>query len=178
MKHDNNNVIVTIDEARDDQEEIFPYDPTKADIDIREIPLSIFDLIRKYNDGRLFINSDFPHNLTWDLEQKSRFIESVILNYPLPSFFVQETREGKYMIVDGMQRVMALDEFVCNEFELTGLNALTHLNGECFSTLKAMFGAYQTKIEDKKVYLYVLRPSLPRKVICDLLSRINQRQSI
>ena len=129
--------------------------------------------MRKYDDGRLIIDPEFQRNLVWKLEQKSKFIESIILNFPLPPFYVNETREGKYIIVDGLQRTTALYEFIHNKFRLSGLEALQHLNGKNFDDLKKMSGAYQTKIEDKKITLYVLRPSVPLSVIYDLFNRIN-----
>lgn len=174
MKLNSNDVIVTSDDSEDEGKSgLYPYDPTQADIDIRETPHSIFELMRKYDDGRLVIEPDFQRKLVWRPEQKSRFIESVILNFPLPPFYVNETREGKYIIVDGLQRTTALHEFMNNEFELEGLEALPHLNSKRFSDLKVMSGAYQTKIEDKKITLYVLRPSVPMAVVYDLFNRIN-----
>ena len=165
-------------ETSEDAEEIgkgglYPYDPTQADIDIRETPHTIFEIMRKYDDGRLIIDPDFQRRLVWKPEQQSRFIESIILNFPLPPFYVNETREGKYIIVDGLQRTTALHEFVNNGFKLTGLEALPNLNGKNFYDLKVMSGAYQTKIEDKKITLYVLRPSVPMEVVYDLFNRIN-----
>ncbi|MFI3220773.1 MAG: DUF262 domain-containing protein [Methylococcales bacterium] len=152
----------------------YPYDPTQADIDIRESPHSIYELMRKYKDGRLIVDPEFQRsNVVWIPEQKSKFIESVILNFPLPPFYVSETREGKYIIVDGLQRTTALHEFMTDEFRLKGLEALAHLNGKNFSDLKIMSGAYQTKIEDKKIMLYVLRPSVPMEVVYDLFNRVN-----
>ena len=173
MKQNNDDVIVLTDEAEEGKGGLYPYDPTQADIDIRETPHSIFELMRKYDDGRLVIEPDFQRKLVWSPKQKSQFIESVILNFPLPPFYVNETREGKYIIVDGLQRTTALHEFVNNEFKLTGLEALTHLNGKRFSELITMSGAYQTKVEDKKIPLYVLRPSVPMEVVYDLFNRIN-----
>jgi len=170
MKQSNDDVIVTTDEAEEGKGGLYPYDPTQADIDIRETPHSIFELMRKYDDGRLVIESDSQRKLVWKPKQKSLFIESVILNFPLPPFYVNETREGKYIIVDGLQRMTALHEFVNNEFKLTGLEALSHLNGKRFSELS---GVYQTKIEDKVITLYVLRPSVPMEVIYDLFNRVN-----
>jgi Protein of unknown function DUF262 len=172
--NEDNEIIETSEDAEEEGKGgLYPYDPTQADIDIREVPHSIFELMRKYDNKRLIINPDFQRNLVWKLEQKSKFIESVILNFPLPPFYVNETREGKYIIVDGLQRTTALHEFTHDKFKLSGLEALPHLNGQDFSALKTMSGAYQTKIEDKKMLLYVLRPSVPMEVIYDLFNRIN-----
>jgi uncharacterized protein with ParB-like and HNH nuclease domain len=140
--------------------------------------------MRKYDNGKLIIEPDFQRNLVWERTQQSKFIESVILNFPIPPFYVNQTREGKYIVVDGLQRTSTLHEFVNNGFKLQGLEALKKLNGYNFSDLKNLSGDYQTKIEDKKLNLYVIRPSVPPKVVYDIFNRINtggtnlQRQEV
>ncbi len=171
-----NNEIIEVDADTADEEGsagLYPYDPTKEDIDIRQEPHTVFELIRKYDQGKLIINPDFQRNLVWKLEQKSKFIESIILNFPLPAFYVNQTRKGKYIIVDGLQRTSTLHEFVNDEFELTGLEALPKLNEYTFSELIEQPGDYQTRIEDKKLLLYLIRPSVPLKVVYDIFNRIN-----
>ncbi|GAA6623065.1 DUF262 domain-containing protein [Scytonema sp. NUACC26] len=163
----------TAEEDRGDNGGLYPYDPTKADIDIREDPQTVFELMRKYDNGKLIIDPDFQRNLVWQLEQKSKFIESVILNFPLPPWYVNQTVEGKYLIVDGLQRTSTLHEFVNDEFKLTGLEALTKLNGYNFSELKRLPGDYQTKVEDKKLNIYIIKPSVPIKIVYDIFNRIN-----
>ncbi len=182
-----NEVIETDDDTLEEdqgEEGLYPYDPTEADIDIREDPQTVFELMRKYDNGKLIIEPDFQRNLVWERTQQSKFIESVILNFPIPPFYVNQTREGKYIVVDGLQRTSTLHEFVNNGFKLQGLEALKKLNGCSFSDLKNLSGDYQTKIEDKKLNLYVIRPSVPVKVVYDIFNRINtggtnlQRQEV
>ncbi|MBD2148605.1 DUF262 domain-containing protein [Pseudanabaena sp. FACHB-1277] len=187
-KANNENEIIETDDdtLEEDQGEegLYPYDPTEADIDIREDPQTVFELMRKYDHGKLIIEPDFQRNLVWERTQQSKFIESVILNFPIPPFYVNQTREGKYIVVDGLQRTSTLYEFVNNGFKLQGLEALKKLNGYSFSDLKNLSGDYQTKIEDKKLNLYVIRPSVPSKVVYDIFNRINtggtnlQRQEV
>jgi len=173
----NNDIIETdedtADEERSDSSGLYPYDPTKEDIDIRQEPHTVFELLRKYDQKKLIINPDFQRNLVWKPAQKSKFIESIILNFPLPPFYVNQTREGKYIIVDGLQRTSTLHEFVNDEFKLTDLEALPKLNGYNFSELIKQPGDYQTRIEDKKLLLYLIRPSVSIKVIYDIFNRIN-----
>lgn len=47
---------------------LYPYDPTKEDIDIREEPMTVFELIRKYDSGKLKIDPDFQRNLVWSIK--------------------------------------------------------------------------------------------------------------
>ena len=174
----------TAEEDSGDSSGLYPYDPTKADIDIREDPQTIFELLRKYDNGKLIIEPDFQRNVVWKPDQKSKFIESVILNFPLPPWYLNQTKEGKLIIVDGLQRTTALHEFVKDKFKLSGLEALTKLNGSTFSELKKLAGDYQTRIEDKKLNIYLIKPSVPVKVVYDIFNRINtggtklQRQEV
>jgi hypothetical protein len=156
------------------EEGLYPYDPTKSDIDIREDPQTVFELMRKHANGKLIIDPEFQRNpKIWNLTQKSEFIESIILNFPLPPFYVSQTVDGKYIIVDGLQRTSTLRGFVNDGFKLSGLKALKNLNTYSFSELKTLSGDYQTKIEDKKLNFYVIRPSVPIKVVYDIFKRIN-----
>jgi uncharacterized protein with ParB-like and HNH nuclease domain len=168
-----NDIIETDADSEDESGGLYPYDPTEEDIDIRQEPHTVFELMRKYDQGRLIINPDFQRNLVWKPEQKSKFIESIILNFPLPPFYVNQTKEGKYIVVDGLQRTSTLHEFMKEEFKLKGLEALPKLNGYNFSRLKTLKGDYQTRIEDKKLSLYVIKPSVPIKVVYDIFNRIN-----
>ncbi len=175
-KQDDDVIITDADTAVEDHNEgsgLYPYDPTKEDIDIREAPHTVFELMRKYEQKKLIINPDFQRNLVWNPDQKSRFIESIILNFPIPPFYVNQTREGKYIVVDGLQRTSTLHEFINDKFELKGLEALLKLNGCNFSELKTLVGDYQTRIEDNKLSLYVIKPSVPVAVVYDIFNRIN-----
>ena len=163
----------TAEEDSGDSGGLYPYDPTEADIDIREDPQTVFELLRKYDNGKLIIDPDFQRNVVWELDKKSKFIESVILNFPLPPWYLNQTKEGKLIIVDGLQRTTALHEFVNDEFTLSGLEALTKLNGYTFSELKELPGDYETRIEDKKLYIYLIKPSVPVKVVYDIFNRVN-----
>jgi hypothetical protein len=67
--------------------------------------------------------------------------------------YLNQIKEGKLIIVDGLQRTTALHKFVNDKFKLSGLEALTRLNGYTFPELKELPGDYQTRIEDKKLYI-------------------------
>lgn len=164
----------TPDEYNTDNGGLYPYDPTKADIDIRENPHTIFELKRKYDDKKLILDPEFQRNPNvWNQQQKSKFIESIILDFPLPYWYVRQTKDGKYIVVDGLQRTTAICEFMNDKFKLEGLEALTQLNNYNFSDLKNLEGDYQTRIEDKKITLYVIKPSVSSKVVYDIFNRIN-----
>ena len=160
----------TVEQDRGDLVIPYPYDPTKNDIDIQERTMPIYQFMRLYDQQRLIIDPEFQRNVFWKIESKSSFIESILLSFPLPSFFVNQQIDGRYVIIDGLQRTTTLHQFVNGEFQLTGLNVLKNINGKNFKDLPS---SYQARIEDKKILLFILKPSVPIEVIYELFARIN-----
>jgi hypothetical protein len=73
-------------------------------------PMSIGEISNLYRDGELYINPAFQRFYRWDEEQKSRLVESVLLGIPIPSVFVSQGEDGKWELVDGLQRISTLLE--------------------------------------------------------------------
>jgi len=166
-------IIETDDDTRiEDASEggIYPYDPAYESIEIGEDPFSVFEYLRQLDKGKITIQPDFQRNQVWNVVQKSKFIESIILNFPLPPIYLNETRESKYIVIDGLQRSTALRQFYNGEFALKGLEALPKYNGSKF---KGLPETLQSKFENKKLTVFVLKPSTPIVVIYDLFNRIN-----
>ena len=149
---------------------LYPYDPAYTDIEIGEAPFSIFEYLRQLKKGKITIQPDFQRNQVWTPIQKSRFIESVILNFPLPPIYLNETKESKYIVIDGLQRTTALNEFYNGDFVLKNIEALPKYN---LCSFKDLPESLQSKFEDKKLTVFVLKPSTPMVVIYDLFNRIN-----
>jgi len=93
----------------------------------------ISDLI----SGRRVINirPEYQRRLRWNDKQKSRLVESLLLNIPIPPVFFFESEAAEYEVMDGQQRLNAIKEFLNNEFALKGLTVLWPLNGYTYSTL-------------------------------------------
>lgn len=74
--------------------------------------MSVGELINMYRDGELIINPDFQRLFRWEIGQKSKLIESLLLGIPLPSIFVFEKEDAKWELIDGLQRISTLLEFM------------------------------------------------------------------
>ncbi|KQS27983.1 DUF262 domain-containing protein [Dyadobacter sp. Leaf189] len=70
--------------------------------------MSIGEIINLYRDGELELAPAYQRLFRWEDEQKSRFIESILLGIPLPPIFVAQKEGGKWSIVDGLQRVSTI----------------------------------------------------------------------
>lgn len=100
----------------------------KIDLPISTLP----DMIREQID----LNPDFQRRDRWDVEKQSRFIESVIMNVPIPPVFLGEDQYGKYVVLDGRQRLTAIKDFLSNLFHLSGLKVWEDLNGQNYNDLQ------------------------------------------
>jgi uncharacterized protein DUF262 len=58
--------------------------------------MSVGELVNMYKAGALIINPDFQRLFRWELGQKSKLIESILLGIPLPSIFVFEKEDAKW----------------------------------------------------------------------------------
>lgn len=74
--------------------------------------MSVGEVINMYKDEELVINPDFQRLFRWEIGQKSKLIESLLLGIPLPSIFVFEKEDSKWELIDGLQRVSTLLEFM------------------------------------------------------------------
>lgn len=147
------------------------FDLNKDTIAVREDPHSVYELVRKATKKKGFVlDPDFQRNLVWKHEQKSRFIESILLNFPIPPLYVNENQEGKWVVIDGRQRTNTLIDFLKNKFALKGLKTLTDFEGKKFDDLSDKL---QSRIENKKIIIYILQANTPIEVVYELFDRIN-----
>jgi Protein of unknown function DUF262 len=75
-------------------------------------PMSIGEVISMYRDGDIDIHPEFQRIFRWAPEQKSRLIESILLRIPIPPIFVSQRLDGIWDVIDGVQRLSTILEFV------------------------------------------------------------------
>ena len=77
-----------------------------------KLDMSFGELANYYKDETLIIQPEYQRLFRWKEEKKSRFIESLLLGLPTPPIFVSENQEGKWELVDGLQRVSTVISFM------------------------------------------------------------------
>lgn len=75
------------------------------------------------------LHPEYQRRLRWSSSQKSKLIESLLLNIPVPPVFFYENAAARYEVMDGQQRLNTIREFFSGAFALSGLKVLTPLNG-------------------------------------------------
>nr|VFK50375.1 MAG: Uncharacterized conserved protein, contains ParB-like and HNH nuclease domains [Candidatus Kentron sp. TUN]VFK51547.1 MAG: Uncharacterized conserved protein, contains ParB-like and HNH nuclease domains [Candidatus Kentron sp. TUN]VFK55975.1 MAG: Uncharacterized conserved protein, contains ParB-like and HNH nuclease domains [Candidatus Kentron sp. TUN] len=75
------------------------------------LDMSFGELISMYTSNELVIDPEFQRLFRWDSHQQTRFIESLLLGIPIPSVFIAEDSEGRWELVDGLQRMSTILSF-------------------------------------------------------------------
>lgn len=55
---------------------------------------------------------EMQRSFVWDSLKSSRLIESIILGLPIPAMFLMETEDNQYELIDGVQRLTSLSNYV------------------------------------------------------------------
>lgn len=101
-------------------------------------------IIRQVSKGNIILSPSFQRRDAWTQERKSLFIESLMLNLPVPQLVLAESphSKGKFIVLDGKQRLLSILQFAgvdlrdtFPEFKLKGLPVLSKLNGKTFGDL-------------------------------------------
>jgi uncharacterized protein with ParB-like and HNH nuclease domain len=75
-------------------------------------PMSIGEWINLYKNNEIDIHPEFQRVFRWSPHQKTKLIESIILGIPIPPIFVSQRQDGVWDVVDGVQRLSTIYEFV------------------------------------------------------------------
>lgn len=75
-------------------------------------PMSIGEIVNMYEARELVIRPPFQRLFRWETGQKSKFVESILLGIPIPPIFVFETDSGQWELIDGLQRLSTVLEFM------------------------------------------------------------------
>jgi hypothetical protein len=151
------------------------YDASKIRVETR---MGIMDtLINRMKTGRIDL-SPAPRRLAevWNEMTRSRFIESLILRIPTPSFCFDTTNLDRWTVIDGLERLYTVSRFVVEgNFALQGLEFLPNCNGKKFSETPRNF---RRNIADADITMVVIGEGTPDDIRFALARRFQQVSSV
>jgi len=157
-------------EQDEDQDINSPFDPT--DVDIKTKNPSVDSLMKRLDYDEIVMNPDFQRKGgIWSNSLKSRLIESLMLNIPLPVFYVAADPDGRWIVVDGLQRLTTLNQFIrLKSFALEKLEFLNKFNELRYDELPR---AMQRRIVESEPVFHIIQPGSPKAVTRTIFKRIN-----
>ncbi len=87
-------------------------DDKRKEIRTDSYSMSIGEWISLYQQNEINIYPAFQRCFRWSDHQKSAFIESILLGIPIPPIFVSQRDDGVWDVVDGVQRLSTIYQFV------------------------------------------------------------------
>lgn len=105
------------------------------------VDFSFGELVNQHKDDEIIIRPEYQRLFRWTNAQRSRLIESILLGLPIPPIFLIESSEGVLELIDGLQRISSVLQFLEHtaisesELVLEGCEILEKLNGKSFQTL-------------------------------------------
>ncbi|MFQ2784918.1 DUF262 domain-containing protein [Aeromonas caviae] len=62
--------------------------------------------------GEIDISPEYQRHFVWDDERQSALIESIYLGIPVPSLFMATNRDATWEVIDGLQRLTTIINFI------------------------------------------------------------------
>ncbi|AOE64027.1 DUF262 domain-containing protein [Pseudomonas corrugata] len=142
---------------------------------VRTEQRTVGEVVKRIGADRFILNPDFQRDFVWSAEKQSRLIESCLMRIPLPVFYVAEAKDGRIIVVDGLQRLTSFYRYLNNQFALSGLDSGAEekkhpLTGDKYEDLHV---SLQERIEDTQLTLYILDAKAPERAKLDIFERVN-----
>lgn len=147
----------------------YPLDSVFVRTDVR----TIGEVINRINKNRYIMDPDFQREFVWPEDKQSKLIESCVMRIPLPVFYVAEAKDGRVIVVDGLQRLTTFARFKSGHLRLQGIGGSEKphpLEGKNFEELPLTL---QERIDDTQLIMYILDAKAPERARLDIFERVN-----
>ena len=141
-----------------------------GEVPIEKLDRSLVELKRLHDEGDLIVDPEWQRNYVWSTKQASKLMESFLLNIPVPVIYLARTKDNRYEVVDGLQRLTSVFEFLDNKFALTDLSIREELNGQRFKTLGTID---QKKLKNSPLRSYELQSDTSPDIHFVVFERLN-----
>lgn len=138
--------------------------------------MSFGEIVNLHQNKELVIQPEYQRLFRWTDEQKSRLVESILLELPIPEIFVIENPDGVIELIDGLQRVSSIIQFInpavieMDPLQLTGCDLIEALNGIKFEDLPL---SLRLRIKRSSVRTIVIKKQSRSFLRYEMFKRLN-----
>ncbi|MEO3859199.1 DUF262 domain-containing protein [Acrocarpospora sp. B8E8] len=151
-----------------------------SNVRTRQLDISFNELADMYTTGELVIQPEYQRLFRWTPGAQSRFIETLILELPIPPIFLMEVEENVFELIDGLQRISSYLNFrgllppkegaEKGPLRLEDCDIVTELNDHTYDTLPA---ALSRRLKRNFIRAEILRKESDRRLRYYMFKRLN-----
>lgn len=140
------------------------------------IDMSVGEIISLHEAKELIIQPDFQRLFRWSNDQRSRLIESLLIELPIPSIFTIENEKGELELIDGLQRISSTIQFInsvalnLDPLVLSGCDLVKELNSARFSDLPLTL---KLRLKRSAVRTIIIKRQSSRFLRYEMFKRLN-----
>lgn len=145
------------------------------------LDLSFGEIVNLHASKELVIQPEYQRLFRWSDEQRSRLIESILLELPIPQIFVIEDPDGTLELIDGLQRISSVIQFInpgvlsLDPLRLQGCDLIPDLNNKVFDDLPL---SLRLRVKRASVRTIVIKRQSKSFLRYEMFKRLNTGGSI
>lgn len=128
----------------------------------------LYNLIKK---GKIVLEVPFQRKHIWKNDKASMLIESIIMNVPIPPLYFAEEDDGKWLVLDGLQRLYSILNYYDNEFGLNKVEVLEELQKMKYKDLPPKA---KSLLDDGLLRVNIIKKDSHRDIKYDIFMRLNR----
>ena len=153
-----------------------------GEVQTEPLDLSFGEIVNLHSNQELIIQPEYQRLFRWSDEQKSRLIESILLKLPIPQIFVIEKSDSVLELIDGLQRVSSVIQFIepsaltgaddkpLEPLELQGCDLIKALNGKTFNKLSLTL---RLRIKRSPIRTIIIKKRSKSSLRYEMFKRLN-----
>ncbi|NEP60221.1 MAG: DUF262 domain-containing protein [Symploca sp. SIO2G7] len=151
-----------------------------GEIRTETLDLSFGELVNLHAANELIIQPEYQRLFRWSDVKKSRLIESILLELPIPQIFVIENANGVLELIDGLQRVSSVIQFIdasvlkweepLSPLQLQGCDLIKDLNNKFFNDLSLIL---KLRIKRSSIRTIIIKRQSKSFLRYEMFKRLN-----
>jgi hypothetical protein len=159
------------DTKADNDKLILDIPKDKRHLNTSSYDYSVAFLVSMMQEGKIILAVPFQRQYVWKDDKASQLIESIIMNVPIPPIYFAEEEDGKWLVVDGLQRLNSLKRYFENEFALKKLDIVKDLEKNKYKDLPPKA---KSLLENGQLRANVIRKDSHPDIKYDIFMRLNK----
>ncbi len=145
------------------------------DISSKSEDWGLSDIKLKYDQGRLTVPDFQRRPDVWKPPRMSRLIESILRDIPIPSIYLAEEGVGRYVVIDGQQRINSIVRYLNGDYGLSesGLEILKELKNKRYSNIIGEYKKFARRLDDAKIPVIIITTQAGDEIVYEIFNRLN-----